>query len=347
MCDIVVATPLTTMTSSFLKSAALRPATLRTYDKNLSLFLQHIQLPLQHLLSLPVPRIDQLFSQYLEHQYSVGGSFDSASHAFHSLLFRCPSLRLQLGESRVRLRGWSHLKQSSSHPPITWELTVCFATTFARWGHYPQGVASLVAFDCYLRVGELTRIRYCDVIQPSDPRVGSAHATMAVRLPITKTGRNQWVSIQRSSVAQVLLHYLRSRPFRSTDLIFPFTPTQFRRLIRSVSLTLGVGHTPYVPHSFRHGGATCDYLSGRTIEQIMFHGRWKSMESARRYIQAGRAILVTCDVPPSLHTTGLVLAPVLVSVMQTTALSVRSASIAGVRAPREGGARRVRFARDC
>lgn len=335
------------MTTSFLKSAALRPATLRAYDKNLSLFLQHIQLPLQHLLSLSVPRIDQLFSQYLEHQYSIGGSFDSASHAFHSLLFRCPSLRHQLGESRIRLRGWSHLKHSSSHPPITWELTVCFATTFAKWGHYPHGIATLVAFDCYLRVGELTRIRYCDVIQPSDPRVGSAHATMAIRLPITKTGRNQWVSIQRSSVAQVFLQYLRSRPFRPTDLVFPFTPTQFRRLIHSVSLTLGVGHIPYVPHSFRHGGATCDYLSGRTIEQIMFHGRWKSMESARRYIQAGRAILVTCDVPLSLHTTGLVLAPVLVSVMQALVLLMDPMIAAGARAHRKGGARRVRFVDGC
>lgn len=336
--------------ASFLKLAALRPATLRTYDKNLILFLQYIQLSLQQLLSLPVSRIDQFFSQYLDYQYSIHGSYDSASHAFHSLIFRCPSLRHQLNESRLRLRGWNHLKRSSSHPPITWEFTVGFAVTMAKWGYYPHGVAALLAFDCYLRVGELTRIRYCDVVQPFDPRVGSAHTTMAVRLPVTKTGRNQWVSIQRSSVGLVLLQYLRSKSFRATDLIFPFSPARFRQLIHSVASSLGVGHIPYVPHSFRHGGATSDYLAGCTIEQIMFHGRWKSMESARRYIQAGRALLVSFDVPLSLHATGSVLAPALASVVHTLACMHRAShgpTVTSVRDHRSTTNRRVRFAEDC
>jgi integrase len=309
------------MSSSILRNAALQPATLRVYDKNLRLFLQHTRHSLQQLLSLPATRIDSLFSVFLEYQFSIGGSFDSASHAFNSLIFRSPALRHQLGESRLRLRGWSRLKRSASHPPITWELTVVFAVTMAKWHSYPHAVATLLAFDCYLRVGELTRLRYCDVVQPSDPRVGAAHTSMALRLARTKTGNNQWVSVQTLSVAQVLQQYLQSRPFSSSALLFPFTPAQYRTLLRSVSASLGVGHIPYVPHSFRHGGATADYLRGHSIEHIMFRGRWKSMESARRYIQTGRALLVTLELPQQLHATGQLLGTEIAAVLSALSSS--------------------------
>lgn len=330
------------MSSSVLKDAALRPATLGAYDKNLSHFLQHTRLSLQQLLSVPAARIDQLLSRYLEFQYSIGGSFASASHAFHSLIFRSPSLRHQLGESRLRLRGWSRLARSSSHPPMTWELAVVFAATMAKWALHPQSIATLVAFDCYLRVGELTRIRYCDVVQPADPRVGSVHSAMALRLPVTKTGLNQWVSLQNPSVAHALHSYLRARSFRSSELVFPFTPHQYRQLLRSVALTLGVSHVPYVPHSLRHGGATSDFLRGRTIEHIMFRGRWKSMESARRYIQTGRALLVTLDLPASLHAAGLTLSAGLVPVLDSLG-AFQPRGPAPVPPP---AGRRVRFADD-
>jgi integrase len=245
------------------------------------------------------------------------------------------------------LRGWSRLARSASHPPITWELAVVFAVTMAKWSLYPHSIATLVAFDCYLRVGELTRIRYCDVVQPNDPRMGSVHSTMALRLPDTKTGLNQWVSLQSPSVAQALHSYLRARPFQSSELIFPFAPHQYRQLIRSVALTLGVGHIPYVPHSLRHGGATSDFLRGHTIEQIMYRGRWKSMESARRYIQTGRALLVTLSLPAHLHETGLALSVGLVPVLDSLGtFPLRGRSLdQPVRVPPPAG-RRVRFADD-
>jgi len=59
----------------------------------------------------------------------------------------------------------------------------------ARSGYHAEAVASLLAFHCFLRVGELTRLRICDVVMPG--RMGRAHSGMAVCLPLTKTGRNQ------------------------------------------------------------------------------------------------------------------------------------------------------------
>ena len=185
----------------------------------------------------------------------------------------------------------------------------------AKWGHHAEAVATLLAFDCYLRIGELTRLTYADVLQPNDIRAGSAYTGMALRLGITKTGRNQSVTLVNEQVQTVLLKYLNAFPFLSQQRIFPFSPGSFRALMRVVASALGVGHIPYVPHSLRHGGATFDFLRGHTVEQIMFRGRWVAMNSARRYIQTSRALLIMLEIPKSLGQLAAVLAPSVDSVL--------------------------------
>lgn len=331
--------PLLVTGPSILRDAALAPATLRAYRLNLDRFLRHTRLNLSQLLLLPPSQIDLRLSAFIDHLFSVRGSYDYACQALFGLVYQCPSLRLQLGESRLRLRGWKRLKKHRSHPPITWELTVVFATVMAKWGRHAEAVATLLAFDCYLRVGELTRLLYADVVQPNDPRTGSAHRTMALRLAVTKTGPNQWVALARSDVAVALQDYLAAFPFLAGDRIFPFSASSFRHLLRDVAVSIGLDHIPYVPHSFRHGGATCDYLQGATIEQIQFRGRWESMRSARRYIQTARALLIMYDIPATLHAVGISLSGHVVSVLGILRESVplaHKATFARLR-------RRVRF----
>lgn len=294
-----------------LYHSALAPSTHRIYNNNINKLIQHIQTRLKQksfslktLLSLHHKHIDNHVSQWINHMYESGGSFDYASQCIQGLTFYSPILRFRLYESRMCLRGWKRIRLSKSHPPITWELTVVFASTMARWGHHAEAVATLIAFDCLLRVGELTSIILSDVVMPNDPRVGQAHHGMALRLPKTKTGTEQWVSMYRKRVGAVLRFYIKMNTFKSNDRIFPFSPGQFNRLIHEVSISLGLGSIPYVAHSFRHGGATCAYLNHDSIESIVYRGRWRQMESARRYIQTGRALLITLAIPNHLNTTG-------------------------------------------
>jgi integrase len=330
-------------TFSSLRDAALAPSTHRAYNRNLDNFLHFTRLTLPHLLQLPSIQIDQRLSAYFEHDFQSKGSYNNACHTLFGLIFHCPRLKTKLGESRLRLRGWRRLVRCKSHPPITWELAVLFATVLAKWGHHAEAVGTLLSFDCYLRVSELTKLRYSDVVMPGDPRTGSAHRTMALRLAVTKTGLNQWVSLGRERVTKALLFYLNAFPFLSDSLVFPFTPSSFRSLLRAVSSSLGLGHIPYVPHSFRHGGATCDYLRGATIEQIMFRGRWVAMESARRYIQTSRALLIMLDIPAELNQAGLVLAPRIADMLHFLMESVPLRRSRLATAPRRIR-RRVRFA---
>ena len=305
--------------SSPLRSAALRPATLSSYDKHLSTFLRHTRLTLKQLLSSSPRRIDRALASFMDWSYSHGGSYDYASHTLNALIFYSPSLRLRLGESRLRLRGWSRIRTSTSHPPITWELTVLFAITLAKWQRVEQAVACLLSFHCFLRVGELTRLRYRDIIQPFDSRLGSAHTDMALRLAETKTGNDQWVSITSTDVSSVLVRYL-AHYFGSGEhnpLVFPFSPSSLRVSLRQLCAEFGLSSIPFVPHSFRHGGATCAHLLGSTIEQIMYRGRWKSMESARRYIQTGRALYADQTIPNQLVHDGRILAQGIVCIFTT------------------------------
>jgi integrase len=176
----------------------------------------------------------------------------------------------------------------------------------------------LVAFDCYLRVGELTRIRLRDVVMPRDSRMGQAYQAMAVCLPKTKTGRNQSVNIQRPEVAEVLCAWVRKLPSSGSDanpLVFPFSPDCLRRLMRAACERLGLGGSAYVPHSLRHGGATADFFLTGSVEHVQFRGRWKSLESVRTYVQTARALLAALHVPEELNSLGAQLGDGLPAVM--------------------------------
>lgn len=309
--SVLVSLPL----SSPLRRASLQPATHRAYSTQLLQFLSHIRLSLSTLLRHSTRTIDMHLALYFDHLYSKHGSFAYACHTLNGLIYHSPSLKGKLYESQLRLRGWSKLRESRSHPPITWEVTLVIALTLAKQGLLAESVACLLAFDCFLRVGELTSLRYSDIVQPRDARLGSAHERMAIHLMNTKTGRNQWVSLADRQVEQVFYFYLQSRSWQVGEYIFPFSSSHFRRSLHRVCEQLGLDSLHYVPHSFRHGGATRANLLGDSVEQIMLRGRWKRLESARRYIQTGRALLTLLQVPRLLQRIGHTLQQHLVAAM--------------------------------
>jgi len=308
-----------------LQDLALAPASLKAYQRSLSGFLLHSHLSPQQLLSEPAVRLDRLLAVYIQHSYDSSSSFTYAAHALHAVIYHRPDVKAHMFVSRQCLKGWERVKKSTSHPPLTWELTVAIACTLARSGYHGPAVAILVGFDCYLRVGELTRIRLRDVVMPNDARLGRAHTAMAVCLAKTKTGPNQSVSIQNQDVADILCIWVRHLPSTTASrnpLIFPFSPDYLRRRMRYACVGLNISHTPYVPHSLRHGGATADFLRTGSIEQVQFRGRWKSMESLRTYVQTARALLAAQDVPVALNRLGMRLSDALVPVMSYVLSSV-------------------------
>jgi integrase len=301
-----------------LQDLALAPASRKSYDTSLSSFLTYSRLTSQQLLTAPATVLDRLLAVYIQHCFDSVTPFTYASHALHAVIYHRPDLKAQMFVSRQCIKGWERVKQTMSYPPITWELTVAIATTMARRGLHGPAVAALLAFDCYLRVTELTQIRVQDVVLPNDPRMGRAHPSMAVCLARTKTGRNQSVALDRRSVRDILCawvaHAVRTAT-SSNPRIFQFSQDYFRRALRHACAELGLTHCHYVPHSFRHGGASADFLTHGSIERVQFRGRWKQMESLRTYVQSARALLAAQQVPAELNQLGIRLSDCLPTVM--------------------------------
>jgi hypothetical protein len=78
--------------------------------------------------------------------------------------------------------------------------------------------------------------------------------------------------------------------------MFQTSSVQFRRHLNKACVTLGVDATKFTPHSFRHGGATADFIAGKSRNEIVLKGRWV-LQSAKSYIQAGRSLAIGLQLP--------------------------------------------------
>lgn len=286
---------------SVLRDAVVRPSTSTLYDTAVTKFIDWCTA--KSIVLSSVEHIDDILSQYIDELHTLRLPKYLAAHTLCGIAHFYPRSRYLLTESRMRVKGWDRLVPSVSHPPLTWEITVAMAYAMAHRRLYDYAVATLLGFDCYLRVGELCSIRCSDVAQPADPRVGAVYQGMALRIATAKTGVNQWVTVRDSGVQQLLQERVTSKPGRRCKL-FPFTQQQYSRVFAAIRNQLELSHIPYVPHSLRHGGATADALRGVSMNDILLRGRWVSTTSATIYVQTGRALLLTLDVPISVHQLG-------------------------------------------
>ncbi len=58
------------------------------------------------------------------------------------------------------------------------------------------------------------------------------------------------------------------------------------------------GGDPGVAPGLRAGGAAYSYLYGRSVEQLMWRGRWETLTSVKHYVQASASTLATVKLPP-------------------------------------------------
>ena len=280
--------------SRYLLQAAYAPSTRKKY---LSAVESFISFALDLGEDPPdVSDFDDLLNDYIHHLYMAEAGKSRAHDTVYGVLMFRPELKGQLPVSMLALRGWHKLHPVLSYPPLTWELTVLIALKISLHS-WPLAVGTLLAFDCFLRVGELVGLKREDVADSSDARLGAEFKGMALRLRKTKTGPNQWVEVESKEVMALLRGVVAST--KPGQLLFPVSTSAYRTIFKSACADLGLSKS-YVPHSLRHGGATRSHLLGKSMEDILLRGRWASTKSARRYIQSGRALLLSMQVPPAL-----------------------------------------------
>jgi integrase len=265
-------------------------------------------------------QLDQCVEDYIcdLFLFYLGRNRQLAVNTVYGLYMQQPVLRDRLKGSEGLLRGWQRAAPSVQHPPLTWPITVAIARTMAANGYSECAVATLVAFDGLLRVGELVSVRVSDVSLPHDSRRGSAskaartsfpssssssHPSLRrsssafIRLGHTKTGTNQTAEISNPDIISLLQRYisgLRTTSSHLFDLPSSTPADYYRSVLRSACHALDMSEFNFTPHSLRHGGATHAHMHmGETIEHVLYRGRWQSNSSARTYLQQGAAALIT------------------------------------------------------
>lgn len=246
-----------------------------------------------------VESLDRLVSTYLNHIFNMN-RFKSPQEAVnlrYGLTMYYPQLRRCMWLTDADIKGWqkTYSSVSRSWPPLTWPVTVIIAAILAERGSLAAATATLLAFDCYLRVNEVLSIRREDISLPGDMRENKSRSTGLLRLPVTKTGKEQFVTIRDPDVLR-LLRVIRSQT-PAKERLFPYSAQSFRSWFHYICKDLGLEDCGFVLHSLRHGGATKDYEEGLPVEDIMLRGRWVSNGACRRYLQSGRARLLSYKVP--------------------------------------------------
>ena len=121
----------------------------------------------------------------------------------------------------------------------------------------------------------------------------------ACRLKVTKTGRNQHVTITDFTICSVLRLYIDLLPRITSSgvtssescSLFNLSSSQYRRLFHLACLNLGFESIGYTPHSLRHGGVTYDAMRGVPVADLCLRGRWRSDSALTIYVQQAQVLL--------------------------------------------------------
>lgn len=168
------------------------------------------------------------------------------------------------------------------------EVAVALAWFFIRMGHIGGAFLILVAFDCFLRTGELLSLIIRDI------RV-DAGDTGVVMLAHTKTGQRH-AAFEASTFSDPLVGRLyrvfrRMLPRDTHEDHYIFLPKThvFYALFKKGLAWLGLEDFGFQPYSLRRGGATAYFRATRNMEATLDRGRWSSVRVARIYLNDGLA----------------------------------------------------------
>ena len=194
-------------------------------------------------------------------------------------------------------------------------IAVAMAATMLRNGDTAAAIATLTAWDCYLRVSELCNMKVKHILTLHDTRntMTTAANTLwrtgprtIIAMPDTKSASPQYVSIDNQHIDALLLAYIQRHNKQPDDYLFPYTTSTYTKLFHEVLNLLQMHHIPFTPHSLRHGGASEHFVQKgeSALQQIQFRGRWVSTSSLRAYIQAAPSININHHIPQNVSDIG-------------------------------------------
>lgn len=237
--------------------------------------------------------LDEAMTRYFTYLHETGQPQHKAVYCLHGARLLHPRLGAGWPMALKALKGWKRLHPPGVRPVMQREVAMLVAMMMrCALGNNDAAILTLLAFDCYLRCGELVALRAQDLVD--------MRGRLFVKIPTSKTGPDQGVTVTDPTVAQLARSLARRR--EPGDRLFPSgSAQQYRALFKGALAALKLQRVGFTPHSMRHGGATHDFhYRGLTVEDVLLRGRWRSTTSARHYIRSLPGLVAKVPIPPNL-----------------------------------------------
>eukprot|EP00899_Mesostigma_viride_P020872 jgi/Mesvir1/28787/Mv25579-RA.1 len=234
--------------------------------------------------------LEETFCAYVAWAHFRGYSRQVCVNALMGLQLYYPGMVKRWDLARGVLAGWKTLVPPRAPPPIPWEAAFALASTMVMQGQRLAGLLVVIVFRHYLRISEALNLRVGHVRLQPDVRLGPAQrGALLLRSTKTSKGKTQSVVVEDVMSETILRHCIAGK--HAWEAVFPFTYPQFRRIWQAASQALGVAQI-FTIHGLRHGGATHDFLAGRSMGDIQGRGRWLSSSTVAHYVGLHRSLEV-------------------------------------------------------
>lgn len=181
--------------------------------------------------------------------------------------------------------------------PIPFEVVALMAVEAKKSNKIETGLVLLLSYMLYLRPGEFTKIRVCDVVRPV-PRGGPLHQHWGFVLHPQEEGipskTAQWDEAltldlpYQSFLGKAIDTAMRLKSRPPTEKVFGVTTQQVNQFMQQQRQNLESLNPPHL-YRLRHGGASFE-LGGRLspITEVQIRGRWETIRSLKNYEKGSR-----------------------------------------------------------
>ena len=261
---------------------------LKVGDSSLKLYrkcaLQFSTWLLEHALHPSTPgEWDDLL---VEWKQAVAPSKSDFSNTLAALEYFFPNVKGQLQWSHQVKSAWDVAHVTVHTVPMLGNVVRLYAIHVSVLGYPALAIGMVLQQGKGLRPSEMLGIDSADVALPEENQALGARACV-IGLGVkrgTKAKRAQSIVLAEDCFTQLIQAIrLLKAVVGPSGCLFPFTLTQYNRLLKKVGKTLNI-NTNYTPHSLRAGFASEGRILGQSFVELREEGRWVSDSSLRIYV---------------------------------------------------------------
>ena len=221
---------------------------------------------------------DASAAMYIEALWADGFGRAEGSYLLAALQYMLPMLKHQLNLSWRLMKTWHKNELPTRAVPLDAATVIGFAGLFWVWQEQELATGILVAFDFFLRTGELFTLRR--------QHVEFFGSQASLQLTQTKSTTYQIHSERLLAWDNLAIGALRFLAYNKEPpaLLVPFSAARFRTLWHKAVRFFHLSDYYIQPYSLRRGGATSAFRSGVPFDTLLLRGRWTHQRTARIYL---------------------------------------------------------------